>query len=282
MKLKRVEAIQHYKKLLIDIGLEENEAAAEAKHALSYIIGCDISELYLKGTELVTDTQQYRMDMVLEERKKGMPLAYIIAERWFMGLRFYVTPDVLIPRQETELLVETAIQLLRFKKYSTVLDLCTGSGCVGISIAKYSRAKVTATDISSSALDIAKKNAKDLGTDILFIESDLFNDVKGSFDIITANPPYVSPDIYDGLMREVRDYEPKLALVAKDRGLAFYRRIAAGVPGHINKGGSLLLEIGDEQGEDVKRILTEAGFLEVRIHKDYSGNYRLITAVYNG
>lgn len=279
MKLKRVEAIQHYKKLLLEIGLDDNEAAAEAKHALSSIIGCDISELYLRGAEFVTDTQQYRMEKVLEKRREGMPLAYILAERWFMGLRFYVTPDVLIPRQETELLAETAIQLLRFKNYSTVLDLCTGSGCVAISIAKYSRARVTATDISSAALEVAKKNAKDIGAQVCFIESDLFNDVEGKYDIITANPPYVDPDIYDGLMREVHDFEPKLALVAKDKGLAFYRRIAAAAPGYLNRGGALLLEIGDEQGADVKRILTEAGFSEVRIHKDYSNNDRLATAV---
>lgn len=278
MKLKRLEALKQYEDRFLQIGLEKTEATAEARHALSFVIGCDISDLYVRGGEYVTDTQQYRMSEILKERETGKPLAYILGERWFMGLRFYVTPDVLIPRQETELLAETAIQHLRFGSYATVLDLCTGSGCVAVSIAKYSRARVTATDISQAALNIARKNAKDLGTNVTFIESDLFNDVIGSFDIITANPPYVSEDIYAGLMREVRDFEPQMALVAKDRGLSFYRRIAKDAPKHLNKGGLLLLEIGEEQGYDVRKILLEAGFLDVNIRKDYSQNARLVTA----
>lgn len=279
MKLGRIEAIRYYKGLLCGIGMEENEAEAEAKHALSAIIGCDISDLYLKGTEQVTDNQQFRMNELLKEREKGTPLAYILNERWFMGLRFYVDENVLIPRQETELLAETAIQLMRFKSYSTVLDLCTGSGCVAISIAKYSRAAVSAADISSAALDVAKKNARDLGVNIRLIEGDLFENIPERFDIITANPPYIAQNVYEGLMREVREHEPRLALVAPDNGLAFYRRIAAQAGAHMNDGGTLLMEIGDEQGEAVSRILKDAGFKDARITKDYSGNDRLASAV---
>ena len=279
MKLKRIEALKQYEDRFMEMGMEGNEAAAEAKHALSSIIGCDISDLYVKGAEYVTDTQQYRMNEVIKMRATGKPLAYILGERWFMGLKFFVTPDVLIPRQETELLAETAIQHLRFGDYATVLDLCTGSGCVAVSIAKYSRARVTATDISSAALEVAKKNARGIGAKVTFIESDLFNDVEGSYDIITANPPYVAEDIYEGLMREVRDFEPQMALVAKDRGLAFYRRIAKDAPNYLNKGGMILLEIGDEQGPDVKNILIEAGFSDVKIRKDYSENARLASGV---
>lgn len=279
MKLGRIEAIRYYKGLLCGMGMEENEAEAEAKHALSAIIGCDISDLYLKGTEQVTDNQQFRMNELLKEREKGTPLAYILNERWFMGLRFYVDENVLIPRQETELLAETAIQLMRFKSYSTVLDLCTGSGCVAISIAKYSRAAVSAADISSAALDVAKKNARDLGVNIRLIEGDLFENIPERFDIITANPPYIAQNVYEGLMREVREHEPRLALVAPDNGLAFYRRIAAQAGAHLNDGGTLLMEIGDEQGEAVSRILQDAGFRDVRITKDYSGNDRLASAV---
>ena len=279
MKLGRIEAIRYYKGLLCGIGMEENEAEAEAKHALSAIIGCDISDLYLKGTEQVTDNQQFRMNELLKEREKGTPLAYILNERWFMGLRFYVDENVLIPRQETELLAETAIQLMRFKSYSTVLDLCTGSGCVAISIAKYSRAAVSAADISSAALDVANKNARDLGVNIRLIEGDLFENIPKRFDIITANPPYIAQNVYEGLMREVREHEPRLALVAPDNGLAFYRRIAAQAGAHMNDGGTLLMEIGDEQGEAVSRILKDAGFRDVRITKDYSGNDRLASAV---
>lgn len=279
MKLGRIEAIRYYKGLLCGMGMEENEAEAEAKHALSAIIGCDISDLYLKGTEQVTDNQQFRMNELLKEREKGTPLAYILNERWFMGLRFYVDENVLIPRQETELLAETAIQLMRFKSYSTVLDLCTGSGCVAISIAKYSRAAVSAADISSAALDVAKKNARDLGVNIRLIEGDLFENIPERFDIITANPPYIAQNVYEGLMREVREHEPRLALVAPDNGLAFYRRIAAQAGAHMNDGGTLLMEIGDEQGEAVLRILKDAGFKDARITKDYSGNDRLASAV---
>ena len=279
MKLKRLEAIKYYEERFKEIGLDENEAAAETKHALSSIIGCDISDLYIDGAHPVTDTQQYRMNELLKIRATGKPLAYILGERWFMGLRFTVTPDVLIPRQETELLAETAIQLLRFGDFATVLDLCTGSGCVAVSISKYSRARVSAADISSAALEVAKQNAKDLGAKVTFVESDLFNDVTGTYDIITANPPYVSEDVYKGLMREVRDFEPKMALLAKDRGLAFYRRIAKDAPKYLNKRGMLLLEIGEEQGSDVRAILMEEGFSNVDIRKDYSGHARLATAV---
>ena len=279
MKLGRIEAIRYYKGLLCGMGMEENEAEAEAKHALSAIIGCDISDLYLKGTEQVTDNQQFRMNELLKEREKGTPLAYILNERWFMGLRFYVDENVLIPRQETELLAETAIQLMRFKSYSTVLDLCTGSGCVAISIAKYSRAAVSAADISSAALEVANKNARDLGVNIRLIEGDLFENIPERFDIITANPPYIAQNVYEGLMREVREHEPRLALVAPDNGLAFYRRIAAQAGAHMNDGGTLLMEIGDEQGEAVSRILKDAGFRDARITKDYSGNDRLASAV---
>ena len=279
MQLGRIEAIKHYKESFMRLGLEPNEAEAEAKHALSSIIGCDISDLYLKGREQVTDTQQFRMNELLKRRAEGTPLAYILNERWFMGLKFYVDKNVLIPRQETELLAETAIQLLRFNSYSSVLDLCTGSGCVAISVAKYSHAAVTAADISPQALEVAGRNARDIGVKLRLIEGDLFENISDSFDIITANPPYVDKRTYEGLMREVRDFEPRLALVAADNGLAFYRRIAAAAPKHLNLGGRLLMEIGDEQGEAVADILKQAGFSDIRITKDYSGNDRLASAV---
>ena len=142
-----------------------------------------------------------------------------------------------------------------------------------------SRAAVSAADISSAALEVANKNARDLGVNIRLIEGDLFENIPERFDIITANPPYIAQNVYEGLMREVREHEPRLALVAPDNGLAFYRRIAAQAGAHMNDGGTLLMEIGDEQGEAVSRILKDAGFRDARITKDYSGNDRLASAV---
>ena len=280
MSKTRLEALKYYKGELLALNImSEDEAAAEAKHALSWVIGCDISALYLYGNTPVTDTELYRMDRLLEKRATGCPLAYIMGERWFMGLRFIVTPDVLIPRQETELLAETAIGMVRYMQCASVLDMCTGSGCVALSVAKYSRARVTAADISPAALEVAKKNAESLGVKAEFIESDLFSNINGSYDIITANPPYVSKEVYNTLMPEVRLFEPKGALISSDSGLAFYKRIARACKAHLNKGGSLLLEIGDEQGRDVKNILEENGFSDVSVRKDYSGNDRLASGV---
>ena len=277
--MNRIEAIKFFSDKLKDGGIEEHEADTEVRVALSSILNCDISSLYLRGTALVNESDEYRMVRITDRRLKGEPLEYIIGEKWFMGLKLKVTPDVLIPRRETEILCEHAIQLIRLNVYGSVLDLCTGSGCIGVSIAKYTRARVTATDISQAAAGIAEYNAKNQLVKMDVRVGDMFSNVPEKFDMICSNPPYIPSGEISSLMREVKDYEPRLALDAGKDGLRFYRKIAKEAPSHLNDNGTLILEIGCEQADDVKRILAGAGFEDIRVMKDYSGLDRIVAAV---
>ena len=276
--MNRIEAVKFFSAKFRELGIEEHEAETEARFALSSILNCDISSLYIRGTAQVSESDEYRMAQIVKRRAEGEPLEYILVEKWFMGLKFRVTPAVLIPRRETELLCETAIQTVRIEMKGRVLDLCTGSGCIAVSIARYTRARITACDISEQAAEVARFNAKNsmVGVDVRVC--DLFSEVPESFDIITANPPYIPSGEIDGLMKEVRDYEPRLALDAGRDGLKFYRRIAAEAPEHLNQGGVLIMEIGCEQAADVKGILSDAGFCDIRVMKDYSQLDRIVAA----
>lgn len=276
--MKHSEVIAHYSQKLIDGGMEPQEAQTEVKHALAKLEKCDIPSLFLKAQLPVSESIEYRLRAIVERRLTGEPLAYILKERWFMGLPFYVTPDVLIPRQETEMLAETAVQLIRLEAYARVLDICTGSGCIAVSIARYSRAKVSASDISAKALEVALKNAQQNLVNVSFFQSDLFEAAIGQFDLITANPPYISKTEIETLQTEVKDYEPRLALVAEDSGLALYKRIAKEAPKYLTARGTILLEIGNEQGDAVKTMFEKAGFRDVRVQKDYSGLDRMVIA----
>ena len=197
-------------------------------------------------------------------------------------MRFKVTPDVLIPRPETEILCENAVNMIRFELKGTVLDLCTGSGCIAVSVAKYTRARVTAADISTDALDIARENAAKNMVRIDFVESDMFENINGSFDIITSNPPYIPTRELQELMPDVKDYEPRIALNGGADGLKFYRKIAQNAPSHLNPGGALILEIGCDQADGVTEMLSQkGGFNNIRTIKDYAGLDRVIIARIN-
>lgn len=252
------------------------EASAEAKHLLSFIFKCEIGDLYINGNTAVTESEAKLAEQCIERRLKGEPLAYIIGERWFMGLRFEVNKNVLIPRQDTELLAEAAIQYINENGTKRVLDMCTGSGCMAVSIGKYTNAEVWAADISESALEVAKRNAKD--TEINFIQSDLFDKITGRFDLIVCNPPYVTESEYAELMPEVRLYEPKLALVPNYDGLDMYRKIAKDAPNFINAGGALMLEIGSSQSRYVTAMLEQSGFENIQTKKDFARKDRMIFA----
>lgn len=267
--MKVVQALKNLKDELRKAGITEYEA--EAVYALSAILGISISELYLRGQEEMSDMD---LSYIVKRRSKGEPLAYILEERWFMGMRFYVDKRVLIPRQETELLVELALN--NIERGAKILDVCTGSGCVAISLAKLSGADVTACDISSDALDVARKNAKDLLAEVRFVESDLMTNTEGPFDVITANPPYVSRLEYEGLDIGVREYEPRLALVAEENGLALYKRIADELPAKLAPGGFFCSEIGAFQGDAAKEIFSRC-LKDVKIHKDYAGLDRIVS-----
>ena len=215
----------------------------------------------------------------------------------FMGYDFYVDERVLIPRQDTECLVELAVESIQKKKvklgqgYSEaeqkstkvkVLDLCTGSGCIGISVAKLCPdAEVTLADISDGALSVAKKNAQNLCADVTLVKGNLFENIKGRFDYILSNPPYIPSKVIEGLMPEVKEYEPRLALDGEADGLSFYRKIINEAPDYLNPNGRIYFEIGAEQGEDLTNLMNEKGFSEVKVHKDLAGLDRIVTGIYS-
>ena len=209
------------------------------------------------------------LETLLQRRELGEPLAYILGYREFFSRRFRVDSNVLIPRQETEILVETA--LLFSNRKMKVLDIGTGSGCIAITL-KLERPgwEVWATDISSSALQVARENAETLGADITFRHSDLLEQVEGEkFDLIVSNPPYIGRS--EAIPREVREYEPDSALFAEDDGLAIYERLAKTAQEGLAPEGVLVMEIGQDQGESVNRL-----FPGSRIIKDLSGNDRVV------
>ena len=212
----------------------------------------------------------------VERRAAHVPLQYITRGQNFCGLDLYVDERVLIPRQDTETLVELAL-----KECGTVLDLCTGSGCIAIALAKLGRfSAVSAADISADALAVAAENVRRTGADVTLIRSDLFSEIPGRFDVITANPPYIQRKVIDTLTPEVREHEPRLALDGDEDGLAFYRRLASECPAHLTRGGRVYFEIGYDHGEAVCALLRESGFSGIRCVKDLAGLDRVVTGVY--
>ncbi len=230
---------------------------------------------YLHMEEDITSEQQKEYEIALKKRAEHIPLQYITGEQEFMGLRFKVNSNVLIPRQDTEVLVEEALK--RVKPGMRVLDLCTGSGCIAISIAKnVSSTKVDAIDISKQAINVAKENAKQNGVAVEFECSDLFDRVTRMYDVIVSNPPYIPTEQIPKLMPEVGDFEPVEALDGKEDGLYFYRKIIAECKNYLNPEGWILFEIGCEQGKDVSGLLKEAGFSEVTVIKDLAHLDRVV------
>lgn len=223
---------------------------------------------------------------MLEKRRSHVPVQQILGCQEFMGMEFYVNNHVLIPRQDTETLVELVLEE-RQDASKTVLDLCTGSGCIAISLAvKGGYAFVTATDISEEALCVAQRNADTLLSDtqrIEFFQGDLFaalGDGMHRFDIITSNPPYIPTEVIKTLEPEVREHEPMLALDGTEDGLHYYRRIASEAGKYLSPGGAVYLEIGYDQGAAVSRLLTDAGFEQVRVCKDLPGKDRVVCAIW--
>ena len=224
--------------------------------------------------EKITPTEYAHIRAMVEERKTGKPLQYILANTNFCGFELDLTPDVLIPRFETELLVEQALKVITSQ--SRVLDLCTGSGCIAVAVQKKSGAAVTASDLSEAALALAAKNAEKNGAAVTFVQSDLFEKLEGPFDVIISNPPYVRRAEIPTLSPEVQ-FEPVMALDGGEDGLDFYRRIAAEAPAHLTEKGALFLEVGEGQAREVESLLREE--FEVKILKDYDGVERMIRAL---
>ena len=232
-------------------------------------------EDYLFGmTDEINDKEaEERYKELIQKRKEHVPLQYILGTQEFMGYTFKVTPDVLIPRADTETVLEEVLdQLKQSKKPDTILDICTGSGCIAISLALILKPEVcVGTDISEKALKIAKANGENLAPMVKFIQSDLFENVTGSYDLIISNPPYITTEECGKLMPEVKDYEPMLALDGKEDGLYFYKKIIKEAKNYLNPQGMLAFEIGYDQGEAVKNLMEAQDFACVEIKKDLAG-----------
>ena len=265
---------------ILNIGIEklENKKIEDAKsitrYLLSSVLKKDKSYLVVHADEEISNEQENKFFMGIEKLASNIPLQYVVNHQEFMKLPFYVDENVLIPRQDTEIVVEEAIGLIKANNYKTVLDLCTGSGAIAISIAKYTNANVVATDISKEALEVARKNAKTNEVDVKFIESDMFNNVEGKFDLIISNPPYIKTSEMENL-QEIVKKEPKLALDGDIDGLKFYRIIAENAYKHLNENGSLVLEIGFDQKQEVTDLLKE-NYTLIECKKDLGQNDRVI------
>ena len=209
-------------------------------------------------------------------RASKIPLQHITGSQEFMGLDFKVTENTLIPRGDTENIVEEVIATIENSGYNTVLDMCTGTGAIAISVAHYTKAKVTASDISKKALEVARENAQNLNADVNFIESDLFENINEKFDVIVSNPPYIESEVIPTLMEQVKDYEPMLALDGGKDGLDFYRNIINQANNYINQNGCIVFEIGYNQGGQVKSLLENAGFVNINVKQDLAGLDRLV------
>lgn len=258
-----------------------NEYSLDARLLLEMVCGTDRNDLLVHGDRPVEEKQISNYHLLIQQRAKRIPLQHLTGVQNFMGLDFKVNEHVLIPRQDTEILVEEVLKNLH--DGMRILDLCTGSGCILTSLLHYSNdCEGVGIDLSLEALEVAKENAKtllqeDKYTDkITFFESDLFSKVEGKFDRIVSNPPYISKTDCETLMPEVKDHEPYMALCGGEDGLDFYRKIIDASPEHLWGNGMLYFEIGYDQGEAVSTLMREKGFQEIEVVKDYAGLDRVV------
>ncbi len=253
----------------------------DADLIVAHALGVERVALYLDLDRPLVESELAAVRALLERRRRHEPMAYLLGEREFYGHAFKVTRDVLIPRPDTETLVERALALLQGDALpGDVLDVCTGSGAIAIAIAKATAREVVATDLSAAALAVARENAERLGVAdrVRFREGDLFAALgpDARFALIAINPPYIASHELAGLMADVRDFEPHLALDAGGDPLSFYRRIAREAPAYLGRPAALLVEVGFDQAEAVAALFREAGLADVATHKDLGGVERVV------
>lgn len=273
---------------LYQIGKEQlqkagiTDAELDARLLLEFICHTDRNALYAHGDQEIEDEKMQDFLQLIEKRAVHIPLQHLTGEQNFMGLDFLVNEHVLIPRQDTEILVEEIMRDLH--DGIRILDMCTGSGCILLSLLHYSNdCSGVGVDVSEDALAVARQNADRLAEkQAVFIQSDLFEKVEGSFDLIVSNPPYIRSQEIAGLMPEVREHEPHLALDGKDDGLHFYREIIKGAMPHLKRGGQLFFEIGYDQGKAVQALLAANGYTEIAVVKDYAGLDRVVYGTFLG
>ena len=262
------------------------EADSDIRLLAMDVAGCTYSTLILRMAEEVTEKQAQRLHAYVTERMTHKPCQYILGTQEFMGYEFATAEEVLIPRPETELLVEEACRIAENWKDTPdgrkrrVLDLCCGSGCIGISFSKlrHGRDLVELADISDAAIALTKKNRERLQADCAVIQT--FMQIEGKYDMIVSNPPYIRTDEIPKLMAEVRDFEPHLALDGKADGLYFYDKIIREAREYLYEDGYILFEIGQDQLDAVRGLLVENGYTDIKGIKDYAGLDRIVTARY--
>lgn len=257
-----------------------DDAVLDAWYLLEFVTGVSRAMYFLDMNKQMSSEQEKQYREYVELRASHVPLQHITGVQEFMGLEFCVNEHVLVPRQDTEVLVESVLEVL--KPGMNVLDMCTGSGCILISLLRLCDGVVgTGVDISEDALWIACENAKRLRVDAKFLQSDLFENVDGKYDVIVSNPPYIRTAVIEELKEEVKFHDPFIALDGKEDGLYFYRRIVEKSSKFLKKGGTLYFEIGHDQGEAVSKLMQEAGFSSITVKKDLAGLDRVVFGVYN-
>jgi release factor glutamine methyltransferase len=270
------DALQAGKLILKEKNITDGDL--DAWYLMSHYYEITRASYFSEPTKQITEDQYNEYLKLIEKRSLHIPLQYITGEQEFMGLTYHVSEDVLIPRQDTEILVQ---EVMKVSKDAEVLDLCTGSGCIIISLSKLGDIKSgIGVDISEGALNIARENANRLQADVSFLKSDMFTEVKGQFDIIVSNPPYIPTKDILGLMDEVKEHEPFIALDGKEDGLYFYEIIIKELGHYLKHGGYIFFEIGYNQGDDIKSLLIDAGVKDVEIIKDLAGLDRVVKGRY--
>jgi len=262
---------------LAEAGVEE--ASQDAWLLYSWLKSVNRTWYFLHMNDEADAEDEKAYERLISQRCQRKPVQYITGEQIFMGLPFQVNPSVLIPRQDTEVLVEECLK--RLAPGANVLDMCTGSGCILISLIHYGEGiRGTGADISEEALKTAAGNAEANRVQASFVHTNLFGQIEGMYDMIVSNPPYIQSAVIETLMPEVREHEPILALDGTEDGLYFYREIVDKSRNYLNEGGWLCFEIGYDQGADVRAMMEEQGFDEIEVMKDLAGLDRVVTGKY--
>ena len=254
--------------------LEYTDPIYETRRILSFLLNKDLSYLVAHDSELLDSTVEERYFEILDKRKNGMPIQYILGEEDFYGRSFKVLKDVLIPRQDTEISVETLLKIIKNNKINNMLEIGCGTGIVSISVDLETKIDVTAIDISKRAIENSIINKEKLGSGIKIMKSDLFSNIKESFDLIYSNPPYIKSDEIEKLQVEVRKHEPRLALDGGEDGLHFYRKIIEKAPEYLNDRGYLVFEIGHDEAKDICALMEDK--FDVEVIKDLSKLDRVV------
>lgn len=289
------EAYQLGEERLTRAGIEE--ARLDAWYLLEHVTGIGRAMYYAMPDRQLSEVEEQKYLYYIEERAGRVPLQHLTGVQEFMGLEFQVNEHVLIPRQDTETAVEEALKVIHNSKRGQnqdtdisqfrILDLCTGSGCILLSVLHYAgkegkvRLEGTGADISEEALQVAKANAEALHIEASFKKSDLFEEIDGTFQMIISNPPYIRTDVIKTLQEEVKSHDPWIALDGKEDGLHFYRKIVDEAGTYLTQGGTLIFEIGSDQGEAVSCLMQEAGYRDIMVKKDLAGLDRVVIGVYD-